>query len=220
MSQFRTNNQALVELARNDLTTFWAALNVQGSPILVRDALLDFFPELILAYGDAAALLAADFYDELRDVPPSAARFTAVLAAPPESAQARASARWGLGALFAAEPDPQQALRNVSGAAQRLILQAGRDTVFTAANRDPVRTGFARVPVGVTCRFCTMVASRGFVYGSAAKAGESNKWHDDCDCAIVPGRSPADVPEGYDPSALARLYAADSGIGRDDPRSI
>lgn len=205
-----------MELARNDLTTFWAALNVQGSPILVRDALLDFFPELILAYGDAAALLAADFYDELRDVPASAARFRAVLAASPGSAQARASARWGLGALFAAEPDPQQALRNLSGATQRLVLQAGRDTVFSAANRDPVPTGFARIPVGVTCKFCTMVASRGFVYGSAAKAGESNTWHDDCDCVIVPGRSSGDLPEGYDLQELERLYVTDSGIGRDE----
>lgn len=212
VSQFRQNNQALVELARRDLTAFWAALNVQGSPILVRDALLDFFPELIAAYGDAAALLAADFYDELRDVPPSVARFRAVLSVPPDSAQARASARWGLGPLFTDEPDPVQSLSNLAGAAQRLVLQAGRDTVFSSANRDPARTGYARIPVGKTCPFCTMVASRGFVYGSAEKAGESNLWHDDCDCQIVPGRSKRDLPEGYSLPKLIAAYAADEGI--------
>lgn len=185
---------------------------MQGSPILVRDALLDFFPELVQAYGDAAALLAADFYDELRDVPPSASRFRAVLADPPDSAQARASARWGLGPLFTAQPDPTQALLNLAGSAQRLVLQSGRDTVFTASNRDPVRTAFARIPVGKTCPFCTMVASRGFVYGSAERAGESNTWHDDCDCVIVPGRSPGDLPEGYDLPVLERAYAARVGI--------
>lgn len=212
MSAFRLNNQSLVELARRDLTTFWAALNVQGSPILVRDALLDFFPELIAAYGDAAALLAADFYDELRDVPPSAARFSATLAAAPDSAQATAAARWGLGPLFTADPDPLQALLNLSGVAQRLVLQSGRDTVYASARRDPVSTGFARIPVGPTCQFCTMVASRGFVYGSAADAGESNKWHNDCDCIIVAGRSKKDLPEGYDVADLVRRYSDGVGI--------
>src|SRR5690606_21693181 len=100
----------------------------QGSPILVRDALLDFFPELVAAYGDAAALLAADFYDELRDVPASAARFRAVLSEPANSEQAKATARWALGPLFAAEADPVQVLANLSGVTQRLVLQAGRDT--------------------------------------------------------------------------------------------
>lgn len=220
MSAFRQNNQALVELARRDLTTFWAALNVQGSPILVRDALLDFFPELIAAYGDAAALLAADFYDELRDVPPSATRFAATLAAPPDSAQATAAARWGLGPLFVADPDPVQALLNLSGVTQRLVLQSGRDTVSAASFRDPVRTGYARVPTGAqTCRFCVMLASRGAIYADAASAGEGNKYHGDCDCVPTPIRSLADYPEGHSVKDFERLYVAGSGVGRDLPPS-
>lgn len=218
MSEFRSNNQALVELARRDLTAFWAALNVQGSPILVRDALLDFFPELIAAYGDGAALLAADFYDELRDVPPSAARFSATLATPPDSAQAKAAARWGLSPLFAANPDPLQALTNLAGVAQRLVLQSGRDTISTAAFRDPVRTGYARVPTGTqTCKFCVMLASRGAIYEDARSAGEGNKYHGDCDCVPTPIRSKSDYPEGHDVREFQRLYAEGSGVGRDIP---
>lgn len=219
VSEFRRNNQALVELARHDLTTFWAALNMQGSPILVRNALLDFFPELISAYGDSAALLAADFYDELRDVQPSAARFRAIMGTPPDSAQATATARWGLGPLFATDPNPAQAFLNLAGVTQRLVLQAGRDTIADSAFRDPVRTGYARVPAGAkTCRFCVMLASRGAVYGSAAAAGgESNRYHGDCDCVPTPIRSTADYPEGHDVREFIRLYAEGSGIGRDVP---
>lgn len=212
MASFRSNNLDLVELARNDLSSFWGALNLAGNPALVRDALLEFFPELIAAYGDAAALLAADFYDELRDVPPSSARYRAVLAAPPAAEQAEGAARWAVGPLFADEPKPAQALAALAGATQRLVLQSGRETVFRSASTDPVPTGFARVPAGATCAFCTMLASRGFVYATAAAAGESNSWHDDCNCTILPGRSIDDLPEGYDLSRYERAYAAGVGI--------
>ena len=217
VAQFRSNNQALVVLARNDLDQFWGALNVQGSPVLVRDALLDFFPELVTVYGDSAALLGADFYDELRAVPASAARFTATLALPPNIEQAQAGARWALGPLFQSVPDPIQVLANLGGVAQRLVLQAGRDTISGAAFRDPVRTGYARVPVGVTCRWCIMLASRGAIYSDAAAAGDGNRYHGDCDCVPTPIRSRRDYPEGYDRREYERLYAEGSGVGRDIP---
>lgn len=211
MSEFRLNNQSLVTLATNDLQSFWSALNTDGNPLLVKNALLEFFPELVGVYGDTAALLAADFYDELRDVPPSAARFAAVMAEPVDTDQAEASARWALGPLFSDEPNPLQVLANLVGATQRLVLQPGRSTVINSASSDPVRTGFARIPVGPTCRFCTMVASRGFVYSTARSAGDSNKWHDDCDCIVVSGQSDRDLPEGYDLEELGRMYAAGEG---------
>lgn len=204
-------------LARNDLSTFWAALNTGGSPILVRNALLDFFPELVQAYGDAAALLAADYYDELRDVPAGSSSFRAILARPANDAQAQASTRWALGPLFESEPNPQQVLANLAGVTQRLVLQAGRDTIATSSTRDPVRTGWARVPTGTkTCRFCVMLASRGSVYGSAASAGaDANRFHGDCDCVQVPIRSKRDYPEGHDVAEFERIYLLGEGIGRD-----
>lgn len=217
LAQFRQRKNSLVELARRDLVDFWSSLNLTGDPARVRDALLDFFPELVAAYGDAAALLGADFYDELRNVPPSAASFRALLAEPPDTAQARASARWGVGALFVDEPDPRQALDKLEGAAQRLVLQAARTTIVRSAGRDPVRRGFARVPAGATCAFCTMLASRGFVYATEESAGKYNDWHDKCDCDVVPGAGADDYPEGYDPARLLKLSRQGSGIGRDLP---
>lgn len=172
MSQYREANRALVTLASRDLSDFWAALNLSGDLALIRDALLAFYPELITVYGDTAAVLGADWYDQLRDVPPSAASFSAALAQPANVEQASATARWGLGPLFATDPDPDAALARLLGSTQRLVLQAGRDTVWDSARRDPVRTGVARIPSGpTTCRFCVMLASRGAVYSSEASAG-------------------------------------------------
>lgn len=211
VAEFRQNNRDLVSLAQQDLTDFWSALSLEGNPIVVRDNLLEFFPELVQAYGDTAAVLAADFYDAIRNAPPSAASFRAGMSATPDASQAESVARWGLGPLFT-QNDPAQALLDLLGATQRLVLQAGRSTIIDSASADPVRTGFARIPVGKTCPFCTMVASRGFVYATARSAGQSNEWHNDCDCVVVAGRSKDDLPEGYDLAALSRAYAHGEGI--------
>lgn len=169
MAEFRLANQALVSLAQRDLSDFWAALNLSRDPVRVRDELLAFFPDLLQAYGDTAAVLGADWYELLRDVPASAASFDAVMAAPAATEQAEQTARWALAPLFTENPDG--ALANLLGATQRLVMQPGRDTVFASAALDPVRTGVARVPSGTTtCSFCVMLASRGPVYRSDVSA--------------------------------------------------
>jgi hypothetical protein len=219
VAEFREANKSLATLAQRDLEDFWRSLNVAGSPEAVRDALLEFFPELVAAYGDAAAVLGADWYDALRDVPPSAAAFRAALADPASTEQAQGAVRFLVGPLFADEPDPASVLVALTGSAQRLILQAGRDTVATSATRDPVRTGWARQPSGRdTCQFCVLLASRGAVYGSqAAAGGPGNRYHDHCDCVQVIIRSRSDYPEDYDLELYKRLYAEGAGIGRDLP---
>lgn len=169
VAEFRQANRALVTLAQRDLQDFWSAMNLSGDPARVRDELLGFFPDLMQAYGDTAAVLGADWYDLLRDVPASAKSFEAVLAQPASAVQAQESARWGIGPLFTGDPDA--ALSQLLGATQRLVMQPGRDSIWDSAARDPVRTGVARVPSGVTtCKFCVMLASRGPVYLSQVNA--------------------------------------------------
>lgn len=169
MSEYRQANQALVRLAQRDLEDFWSSLNLSSDPARIRDELLMFFPDLVQAYGDTAAVLGADWYDLLRDVPTSARSFDAVLAQPVGAEQAQQSARWAIGPLFVEQPD--DALSRLMGAAQRMVLQPARDSVWDSAALDTFRTGVARVPSGATtCRFCVMLASRGPVYQSAVSA--------------------------------------------------
>lgn len=206
---FRINTAALVTLAQKDLADFWRTLDTTDARF-TQIMLAEFYPDLVQTYGSTAALLAADYYDELRDLPPTVKRFNAVMDEPVNVDQALSVARWGLGPLFSASPDPLSALTLISDATQRLVLQPARNTVVNSTFRDPVRTGFARVPSGATtCAFCLMTASRGAVYSSKQAAGYGmNKFHTKCDCAVVPMRSEADVPEGYDPDELYEKYAA------------
>ena len=65
---------------------------------------------------------------------------------------------------------------------------------------------FARVPMGVvTCDFCLMLASRGFVYLSNESAGEFDRYHRNCDCRIIPGAIDTQV-EGYDPDLYYDMW--------------
>ena len=216
--QYREATQSLVLLAQRDLSEFWSSLNTQGDPYRVKDALLGFVPERLTTYGDVEALLGADWYDSLRDAPPSAASFRAVLARPVDVAQAEGTARYALGPLFSNEPDPMAVLARLSGSAQRLVLKPGRDTFWNAGAKDPVSRAFARVPSGpTTCRWCVMLASRGFVYYSEESAGQGNEWHDNCDCAPISGLNQDDLPEDYDLDYFINLYQDGAGVNRDRP---
>lgn len=169
MKEFREANQALVALAQRDLADFWNSLRLSGDPATVRDELVSFFPDLVQGYGDTAAVLGADWYDLLRDVPSSARSFGAVIADPLPAEQAEQTARWAIAPLFVEQPD--DALARLLGATHRMVLQPGRDSVWDSAQMDSFRTGVARVPSGTTtCKFCVMLASRGAVYQSQVSA--------------------------------------------------
>lgn len=203
-------------LAQAQLRDFLSSFRLDGDPVRVRNALLQFFPELVTTYGDVSALLAADFYDMLRDVPPTAASFRTAFAAPVDPAKAEGATRWAVGALFA--EDVPLFTSQILGSTQRLVTQRGRDTIFDNAGRDPVRTSVARVPSGTdTCTFCIMLASRGAVYTDLVSAGEMNDFHDNCDCVPTVMRSKHDYPEGYDPAVFTDLYTSGSGTGRYAP---
>lgn len=191
VTQFRQANQTLVSLAQRDLTDFWASLDTQRKPEASIAALLAFFPDLLTTYGSITAVLGADWYDTLRDVPGTPYRATPAPVVP--TAAAEGSARWAVGPIFPSQrptfttdpatdepmfagyvpvaPDPDLALEKLLGATQRLVMKPGRDSIFTNAASDPVRVGVARIPSGpTTCRFCVMLASRGAVYPNERSA--------------------------------------------------
>lgn len=82
------------------------------------------------------------------------------------------------------------------------VNRAVGEAVTSLARKDRADVRFARVPTGSeTCKFCVMLASRGFVYATAASAGKNGHYHANCDCRIVPSFKATSV-DGYDPDAL------------------
>lgn len=207
----------LVRMARNELSGFFAAVDL-SRPERVRDALLEIVPLLTREYGELAATVAAEWFEQVH--PGAFLAQTASSTFP--AAGIAENVRYHAGALFT--DDPYKTLAGLSGAMQRFVTYSARETVARNVMSDPSKPRFGRVPSGEkTCAWCSMLASRGFVYLTRETAGLVREdYHDDCDCAIVPEwESGSSHIDGYDPDLLYGQYmaareAAESG----DPKEI
>lgn len=202
-----------------------AVLQGATDPIDAVQGVLEVLEPMMQAVTDDTAALSAQAYDIIR---------TASLGEP-------------LGAMPAPSRDPSWTRQAIYGAAHqangdmarftqaimdRVDYEAKRAAGYTTVqngNADRARPRFARIPTGAeTCPFCIMLASRGFVYHSAAKAGALDHYHPNCDCRIVPcfdtvevvtamgakRRLSPTVYGGYDPNAYFDQYLDDLTSGK------
>ncbi len=182
IEEFRTAQASLVALGQEQLRDLLSAFGSSSNPAGVRDVLLRFFPDFMTVFGDTAAVLGADFYDMVRNLPPSAGSARTVFAQPAKVKQSEGVVRWAVGSLFDADPDWASFESLLLGAAQRLILQPSRETIDLMSQAD-ARSGRVaavgwsrhvhpeRARTGKSCDFCIMLAGRGPVYRSEAAAG-------------------------------------------------
>lgn len=207
-------NQRLVEMAKRDLAELFASFDL-SRPELVRDALLEVTPMLVREYGDIATAVTAEWYEEVRAASvagrtPYVARTVAGVAAD----EVEGIVRWSAKELFGDEPDKVLAL--LFGSMQRFIMYSSRETVARNVRFDPDKPRYARVPSGAkTCAFCTLLASRGFVFTSEWEAQhrgrnqDDDKYHNYCDCQVIPEwDSDGAHIEGYDPDEMFEMYKA------------
>jgi len=206
LTQFEQSNNGIADLVDQDLLEFLGALNFER-PDAVQAALFEYVPALVSEYGDVAASVAADWYDELRASEGVPGSFRAPLA--PSIPAAQVSDRLGY-ATRASGPlwlgDSATLTGFLSMMTNEYVLQPGRDTVMQAAHKD--KAAYARIPEPGACKFCLMLASRGFVY-SKSTAGSTKKFHGHCRCNAMPvwDETRARVEFGYDPDALYDQYA-------------
>ena len=159
----------LAALSERELSEVWRKLNL-SRPDRLADPLAEILAALIEKYGSAGATLAADWFDEAREAAGAAGAFTAITATPPEMERVEALSRWGIGPLFAANPDGAAALSLLAGGLQREVLKMPRATTEGSVSLDPAGPTFARHASANACAFCRMVATRGAVYTSREAA--------------------------------------------------
>lgn len=178
--QLRSSIDELSRLASADLAALWRRVSTAAQ---AREALADILPELIRVYGEAAATLAADWYDDAREKASAAGRFVAIPAeVGATTTSAVALAGWGTSPLFSPTPDFDAARSLVDGGLQRRIANVARETVATSSVADPSADGWQRSASG-GCAFCQMLAGRGTVYSERSADFAS---HDACRCVAVP----------------------------------
>lgn len=157
------------------------------------------------AYGDMAVAAACDEYDRVAQAQGLDCQGAAT---PPEGLPQEAYDRPAayLAGKVAAGDVPGFAKAMAAKAADYVSRSANRAVMRNAARDKGRGMRFARVPTGrETCGFCLMLASRGFVYHNARTAGLFGRYHDNCDCRVVPGREGSEVP-GYDPDWYLSVY--------------
>ncbi|MCK2034477.1 hypothetical protein [Microbacterium sp. KSW4-4] len=217
LNRLTAAQRELVRMAQNELRGFFSSVDLTR-PELVRDALVEIVPLLTREYGELVATVAAEWFEQVH--PGAFLAQTAAETFP--SAGVVENVRYHAGALFT--DDPYAAVNGITGALQRFILYSGRTTVARNVQLDPSKPRFGRVPTGAkTCAWCSMLASRGFVYLTRETAGVvASDYHDDCDCQIVPEWDAGSSHiEGYDPDRLYDQYLqARDAAGSGDPKDI
>lgn len=173
---------------------------------------------LVAQWGDVAALAAKEWFDAQRTRETGQRGQRALMAVTVPADMIASTVRWAAGPLWQGRPEATKA--RLDTALTGWVKQASRDTIIQNAERD--RTArWARIPQGITCAFCLVMASRGFVYRSAKTAGDprvtgASTFHDHCDCLTVATWDAPKFPD-YNPDALYHMYrtAADHASSGD-----
>lgn len=204
VAEFSAAQRQIEGLVTRDLRQIWSALDL-SNPAAARDLLLEVTPLLVVRYGQVAATVAADFFEDV-------AKVAAMVPVIDHSLAVVGSTRWAVGPLW--DGESEKALNMLTASSTRHVAQYGRDTIHTSTKRARGYS-YARVPSGSdTCDFCIMVASRGAVYGSRRDAGgDGNEYHERCYCVPTPVRGESDYPDGYDPDALYEKYMENRNAG-------
>lgn len=165
---------------------------------------------VVQKYGRASAAAAIRHYKAQRYAAGVPGRFTAKM--PPAVAVPliESAVEWATRDLWRPPadqvgpfvPDVAAARKDLEAAAERLVLNQGRDATIEAVKADPKAKGWARVPhpdesLSGTCAFCLMLATRGAVYKTKAVA--KFQAHNGCHCTAE-----AQFSGHYEPTATVR----------------
>lgn len=200
VDRFTAAINALSAKARKGLSDALARIDMSQDVATVREQVIAAMQVWCGGATDQVAVLAAEFYDGLRELELGERMGALALSGRvPEATEE--SVRAFAQKLVDGKPEQFVAL-----CLDRLDYEckvAAAQTVLDNARRDRVKPRFARVPTGAeTCDFCLMLASRGFVYRNEAAASHA---HAGCDCRTVPSWRAHEV-EGYDTAELARRW--------------
>ena len=181
----------LVEARMNEIVDYLAG--VPGlTPQQFRNSLIVQTNLVVSQFGDVAASLAAEWYDDIRVSEGVRGSFRALPHdSPYDSAAVDGMVRRAVAPMFDEVPDVSAVMRTVAQNVGKYVLGASRETVRRNSFIDPNGTGFQRVARPGSCDFCLMLVGRGAVYKRETAFFAS---HGDCNCAAVPSWE-RDAPE-------------------------
>lgn len=215
--QFDAYNRAVANLSggasREVESRVWAWLRTDegraASVAECREYAKGVMSGVVQAYDEAAASLAAEWYDQLAADAGHGKLPEAVTATVYSPEKPDEVARYQARKLV--KGDLRGFAKACGEYASNDVLRSLNETVIRNVGRDAKRgVRFARVTTGFeNCPFCIMLASRGAVYHTRESAGEFRHFHRRCDCKVVPGFEDdqyAELVEGHDPKDELRAW--------------
>lgn len=156
------------------------SLRLTGSPEVRRAALLETVPGVIEYYAVGAGALAADFYDERRELAAVKTSYATEVIVLDRTVKIRRAIAWAAQPLFG--PMSVTLQQRLSEVVQPEVARSYRETVLENQRRDPATAGWRRV-TGVCCKFCRMLGDKGAVYRRDTAQFAA---HPHCDCGAEP----------------------------------
>lgn len=150
-----------------------------GSPQQILAQLLEAMPWLISYFSDGSAALAADLFDDLRDMASTRRLFRADPVVVDRTVKIRNAVAW---AVQPVEGSNVTTVDKLVELAKSEVARPYRDTITLNSRRDPQSVGWSRV-AGDSCGFCRMLAGRGAVYKRDTARFAA---HGNCDCTAQP----------------------------------
>lgn len=203
----------LKEELNNNLRDFYR--RVQASPDKYPiEKQKEYVRQLLDAYcqegTDYSASIAADYYDAMRAEAGLTDPYSAEMInmRDPEATEGFLDAEFN---KFSENLNIESLITQLLSRYDYECRRSSGECVYQNGYRDPNRVLYARVTDGTDCKFCLMLASRGYVYSSKRSAGEGGHYHANCRCRITPGWADKDGHvnagvKGYDPMALYREW--------------
>lgn len=173
----------LVESRMNEIVDYLAG-RPGLTPQQFRNSLISQTNLVVSQYGDIAASMAAEWYEDIRISEGVRGTFRALpQASPYDSDAVEGMVRRAVGPMFDESPDVAAVMRTVAQNAGKYVLAASRETVRKNSFIDPRGAGFQRIARPGSCDFCLMLVGRGAVYKRETAFFAS---HGACNCAAVP----------------------------------
>src|SRR5699024_3078670 len=146
-------------------------------------------PVLVDNRGAQAAALAADHYDDARDLSPHVKRdYTATVTEPTRQGKIDALTNWANKPIIkSAIINEVIGFSNFAAGLQKLLSEQANDTTLDNVRADPEARGWMRVTSPGAWDFCIVLAGRDGVYSEESVRFAS---HTDCACGAVPSWDP------------------------------
>ena len=194
-TRFTARLSAISKKAADELRVW---VNRQGGlDAIDRQALIDYAFALATKYGEGSGALAAAWYDAVAE---ASGQFLPAAEVASTASYAE-TAKAVNGVLKTSENEDL-----LAGAVERLVKMPGVDTTLNNAIRDGAQCAW--IPMGETCAFCLVLASRGWQRASKRlqKNGHAEHIHANCNCTYAVRFDPNTTVAGYDPARYREIY--------------